>query len=161
MATQNELAAYLDLSQQAVSKLKTAGVLPSPTGRGSYDLDVSRVAYIRHLRAGAAGRGGGRDDSLEAQRARLAAAQAEAQERKNAHDRGELVRLADVMGPMNEAAAHVAQHLDRVSAIVAGSDLKLRRRIETALNDARELMCDPNGFPAALRLPEDEEEDEG
>lgn len=150
MATQSELAAYLDLTQQAVSKLKNSGVLPPPAGRGGYDLDASRFAYIRHLRAGAAGRGGGREDSLEAQRARLAAAQAEAQERKNARERGELVALADVVGPMNEAAMHAVQHLERVPVAVAGTDHKLRRRIEQAMSDALELISSPANLPPSL-----------
>ena len=61
------------------------------------------------------------------------------------------------MGPMREAAAHVAQHLDRVPAIVAGPDHKLRKKIERALNEAREMMCNPASYPESFALRDDRE----
>jgi phage terminase Nu1 subunit (DNA packaging protein) len=56
MATQAEVADHLDLTQQAVAKLLSAGHLPRSEGRGSLDLDACRIAYIRRLREQAAGR---------------------------------------------------------------------------------------------------------
>ena len=50
MATQKQIADHLDLSSRWVSKLTKDGVLPSSKGRGGYDLDACRVAYIRYLR---------------------------------------------------------------------------------------------------------------
>lgn len=55
MATQAEIGTHLDLSDRSVRELLTKGVLPSAP-RGEHDLDACRLAYVRHLRAVAAGR---------------------------------------------------------------------------------------------------------
>lgn len=138
MATQSELAGHLDLSQQAVSKLKNAGVLPAPNGRRVYDLDAARIAYVRHLRGGASGRDSSRAGSLEAERARLASAQAEAQERKNAKERRELVDVNEINQNVLGLIALTKSQLGRVAAIVAKGDSVLRKRIDQAVNDALE-----------------------
>ncbi len=66
-------------------------------GRNSYDLEQSTRNYIRHLRETASGRGGEEQVlALTAERARLACAQADAQELKNAELRSELVKATDV-----------------------------------------------------------------
>ena len=57
MATVAELAKHLDLSMARVGQLQLADVLPRSKGRSGLDLDGCRVAYIRHLREAAAGRG--------------------------------------------------------------------------------------------------------
>lgn len=135
MATQLELAEHLDLNQSTVSKLKNKGVLPSPARRGGFDLDACRLAYIRHLRTGAAGRDSTKPGSLEAERARLASAQAEAVERKNAIERGELgVRHDMIAGGHTVIAAAVAR-LQQVGARVSLGDPKLRKRVEAAIED--------------------------
>lgn len=54
MATQRQIAEHLDLSGRSISDLMALGVIP----KGG-DLDTARVAYIRHLREKAAGRGAG------------------------------------------------------------------------------------------------------
>lgn len=50
MATQKETAAHLDLSTRWISELVKSGVLPNGRGRGGYNLDDCRLAYIRYLR---------------------------------------------------------------------------------------------------------------
>jgi terminase small subunit / prophage DNA-packing protein len=55
MATQAEIAAHLDLTDRWVRKLVNGGKLPSSEGRGGYDLDACRLAYIRYLRGVASG----------------------------------------------------------------------------------------------------------
>lgn len=54
MATQKQIAEHLDLSTRSIADLQALGVVP----KGG-DLDAARVAYIRHLREKAAGRGAG------------------------------------------------------------------------------------------------------
>lgn len=157
MASQSEVAAHLDLSQQAVSKLKKAGVLPAPSGRGGYDLDASRLAYIRNLRESAAGRDSSRIGSLEAERARLASAQAEAQERKNAVERGDLVPFREFHSRVLDTMHRVAGFLDHLPLRLAGADYKLRKRLEDSLNEAREELVAGKIFgPAASELDRDE-----
>jgi len=65
MATQIELAAHLDLSTRRVRDLLRDGILPPSKGNGGYDIDASRVNYIRHLRGLASGqqRGSADDDT--------------------------------------------------------------------------------------------------
>lgn len=50
MATQKELAEYLDLSDRQIRNLARDGVLPGTKGKGGYDLGACRLAYIRYLR---------------------------------------------------------------------------------------------------------------
>jgi hypothetical protein len=50
MATQKEVADHLFLSDKWVRELLKQGVLPNSSGRGGYDLDKCREAYIVYLR---------------------------------------------------------------------------------------------------------------
>lgn len=50
MATQAELAKHLDLSPRRIRGLAKDGVLPTSKGRGGYDIDSCRIAYINYLR---------------------------------------------------------------------------------------------------------------
>lgn len=50
MATQVEIAEHLFLSDKWVRELIKQGVIPSSGGRGGYDLDKCREAYIVYLR---------------------------------------------------------------------------------------------------------------
>ncbi len=54
------VAAHLDISTVALRRLVEMKVVDD-AAPGEMDLDAARVSYIRHLRAGASGRGG---DSL-------------------------------------------------------------------------------------------------
>ena len=57
----------MDLSVRRVSALTKSGVLPASKGRGGYDIDSCRVAYIRYLRGLSGGqvKGSTDDDSGE------------------------------------------------------------------------------------------------
>ena len=98
MASQSEFGAHVGISRQAVSDLVARGVIPLD-GSGRIDLDAGRLAYCAHLRGVAAGRSSGGDDDLDlaAERARLAKAQADAQEMKNAIARAEMVPASQVV----------------------------------------------------------------
>ena len=103
MATLGDIADHLDLSVRSVSTLKRAGVFPEAL-RAGHDLDAVRVAYIRHLRETAAGRGaayGALD--LVAERARLAHAQAVKAERENAVADGTAGRSPPARWPASTA----------------------------------------------------------
>jgi hypothetical protein len=49
MASQDDIANHLLISQQLVSKLVRKKVFPA-ADRGDYDIDACRVAYFRYLR---------------------------------------------------------------------------------------------------------------
>lgn len=131
MATQQDLAAHLGITQPAVAALVRAGSIPA-AARGQYDLDAARLAYCTHLREQAAGRAGkaGAALNLADQRARLAAAQAEDVERKNAVARGELAPLADLRDAGAGVIALIVSQLQHVGMRVARGDAKLRQRID-------------------------------
>jgi phage terminase Nu1 subunit (DNA packaging protein) len=86
-----ELAAHLDLSPRALRDYQERGVVP----RGA-DYDTARVAYIRHLRARAAGQASEDGLDLAGERARLASEQADSMAMKNALQRGEQAAISDL-----------------------------------------------------------------
>ena len=55
MATQQEVAEHLDITDRQVRNLLQSGVLPGAKGRGAYNLDDCRLAYIRYMRGQLAG----------------------------------------------------------------------------------------------------------
>jgi len=93
--TRRDVAEHLDLETTAAGNLFRSGLLLA-----GMTLDAARVAYIRHLREQAAGRRaqieGDEVFDLVAERARLAAKQADHQELKNAEATGALMRRDEV-----------------------------------------------------------------
>lgn len=54
MATQSEIASWLDLSDRQVRNLQERGILPKPKGRGTLTEKECVLAYIKYLRSPAA-----------------------------------------------------------------------------------------------------------
>ena len=91
-----DLCDLLRLSPAALSGLVKRGIAVR-MGHDACDLRETVGRYAEHLRGIASGRGGEAETlTLTGERARLARAQAEAVEMKNAQARGELVRAEDV-----------------------------------------------------------------
>jgi phage terminase Nu1 subunit (DNA packaging protein) len=90
--SQADFASLVGISQPAVSQLLSRGIIKGNSVR-EWVLD-----YCTHLREIAAGRAGKQGDGLDlvSERARLAKAQADAQEMKNLTDRRELIRATDL-----------------------------------------------------------------
>lgn len=87
VATAVDLARLWGITRQAVNALARRGIIKRQ-GRG-FDRDESTLRYCAHLRELATGRGGeAAITSATAERARLAKAQADLQELKNAALRG-------------------------------------------------------------------------
>jgi terminase small subunit / prophage DNA-packing protein len=87
VATAVDLARLWGITRQAVNALARRGII-TRKGRG-FDRDESTLRYCAHLRELATGRGGeAAITSATAERARLAKAQADSQELKNAALRG-------------------------------------------------------------------------
>ena len=92
-----DLCELLAISSGMLTQLKHKGIAKH-LGRDVYDLTGTVTAYVTHLRHVAAGWGGEEAKlTLTGERARLARAQADAQELKNATLRDELVRAEDVL----------------------------------------------------------------
>lgn len=95
MATMNEIARHLGVTPKYIGDLVAEGVFER-RGRGEYDLNECREAYIKKLREAAAGRAASGELDLVAERARLAKEQADAKEMENAIERGDLVYIESV-----------------------------------------------------------------
>lgn len=141
MASQIEVGRHLDLSDRSVRELLTRGILP-PARRGEHDLDACRIAYLRHMRAVAAGRTlGPAGDDLTTERARLAREQADAVAIRNAVSRRELLRRVDVSRAVVGAFNIVRNRLSALPARLAGTlaastePADVRARLETAISD--------------------------
>jgi phage terminase Nu1 subunit (DNA packaging protein) len=112
------------------------------------DVDACRVAYLRHLREAAAGRRGSDGTDLAAERARLARAQAEAQEMKNAQARGELICAgeaeATMVGVMSAVRARLLALPTSCAPLVAEIDrpAECEEVLRTHLYDAMHEIAD-------------------
>ncbi|QDY70013.1 terminase small subunit [Qingshengfaniella alkalisoli] len=81
-------------------------------GHDAYDLQETVGRYTEHLRSVASGRGGEEQAlTLTGERARLARAQADAQETKNAALRGELVKASEVEREWADTLRHLRSQL--------------------------------------------------
>lgn len=87
------LGEWLNLSPARLHALAREGVIPRTGGR--FDLRPAILAYVEHLRAGQKGRLTSNPD-LQAEKLRLARANAEKIELANAKVRGALVPVAEV-----------------------------------------------------------------
>lgn len=165
MATQAEVAAHLDLSDRWVRKLLADGVLPGSKGKGGYDLEDCRLAYIRHLRGLGNAQvkpepdpdSGDIDPLIEyrlmQERLRLTAAQSEAQELKNEVTKKRLI-------PADFISFAFAKFIPAAGSIFDTVVMTLRRRHPDLTpgeldSIARELTKARNTIAqAADRLPE-------
>ena len=118
MATQREVAEHLGVSQPVVAKLVAAGVFQPTGARGGLDLDACRRAYLGRLREEAAGRaahGGAEGEpeelDLVAERARLAAAQADRIEMENHQTRGLVIPIEIASRMLGETLGKVRTRL--------------------------------------------------
>ena len=134
------VAAHLDLSTSRLKGLILEKVLDD-SKPGEMDMDAARVSYIRHLRAGASGRGG---DSLSRERARLAGEQADRAARENKLASAQVIDRQDVITVWAAAFGTIRSRLlgipTRAAPLVVGLPVnevraKLVEEVEAALED--------------------------
>ncbi|MDR1661226.1 MAG: hypothetical protein LBR95_02190 [Azoarcus sp.] len=136
--SQDEFGKLVGITQPAVSDLVKRGIL---TGKNAREWILQ---YCQHLREIAAGRASKNGDGLDlvAERARLAKAQADAQEMKNLVERRQLIP-ADEIEPRLAAACITAREmlLDSVQRLArelpvdtAAREKMLQTEFETFLN---------------------------
>ena len=151
--SQETFGVLVGISQPAVSDLMKRGVIADGGTCGEWLL-----AYTKHLRDAAAGRG---DGELANERARLAREQADAQAMKNAQARRELAPVSVI----EEVLAHVGR---QIATVLEGLQPKLRRQfpelsgeqlklIATEVAKARQLAASVN--LSALDANEDDDQD--
>jgi phage terminase Nu1 subunit (DNA packaging protein) len=142
-----QIAAHLDLTHGRISQLHSDGILPVG---GS--LDECRVAYIRWLRSRAP-KGGGSPD-LNAERARLAAAQAGKTELDLAERRGELLDV-DVVASLwarlvTEAKTRVLSLPNKIAPRLIGCTRESARALlEMELHAALRGISESAGYVGA------------
>jgi len=157
MATQQEVADHLDVSDRTVRELIEKSILPD-AGRGMLDLDACRVAYLRHLREIAAGRGGAAEqESLSTERARLAAEQREHYALRNAAARRELLPRTAVTLAVTGTFQRVRDKLMLLPDRMAGPLARLadpavvRQRLADAIGGALAELAETAVIAAAER----------
>jgi phage terminase Nu1 subunit (DNA packaging protein) len=117
VVTAETLAGLFEVSGEVVRSLARRGIIVK-AGRNSFELVPSVRNYVRYLREAAAGRGNGQEPTEQSMaRARLAKAQADAAELKNAQRRGDLV-----------PAIEVEQEWSGVVRVVRAGIMRLPRR---------------------------------
>lgn len=153
------LGEWLGVSKRTVTELAKRGIVLK-AARGRYLLKESVQAVLRHQREVAAGRGG-TDQVLDltAERARLAKAQADSQELKNAQARGELLPADEVLRETEDMIRRarssllaVPSRLAQDGGFTADQITKTDQTIRIALNDLADGKGDPQGhggLPAA------------
>ena len=134
------VAAHLDISAVTLRRLVEIKVVDDAEP-GEMDLDAARINYIRHLRAGASGRGG---DSLSRERARLASEQADRAARENKLASAEVIERQDVLAILTAGFSAARSRLlgipTRAAPLVVGLPVnevraKLVEEVEAALED--------------------------
>jgi hypothetical protein len=132
-----------------------AGELPRPGAPANEYVE----AYLEY-RMRKAGDGDADGLNLEAERARLAKAQADSKEMDNAERRKELASLPDMISAFGSVIELSLARLRRIGAIVAKSDVALRERIDTAVHDALEELSITRVVELAGEGFDDEETDD-
>jgi Phage DNA packaging protein, Nu1 subunit of terminase len=125
--TRPQLASLFGCSSRWIGELRAKGDLPADGASWAENLE----AYV--------GIKVGRHDpdslDLETERARLAKEQADAKAMDNAERRRELASRTDMVAAGAGVIIMAVARLQQVGAQVAQGDTKLRKRIETAIND--------------------------
>ena len=133
--TRADVAWLVGMSDSWVRDRMQAGDLPRPGATAEEYVEAFVAFKLRRFeRTDAAGDG----LDLEAERARLAKEQADGKALDNAERRKELASLPDMTTAVVGVITLAVSRLQQVPALVAKEDLKLRQRIETAINDALE-----------------------
>jgi len=156
--SQEEFAELVGVTQQAVSEMVGAGhLVRDDTGRNWL------LAYCKRLRDKAAGRDN--DSVLTQERAKLARAQTEAVEFKNAIARGEyapITVLAEVLASASQAIVDRFEALPGMLRTVAPElPDAARLALETAMVEARNEWVRATAAISAARVEEEDEDEEG
>ena len=125
------LALHLDCSRTYIAKLEAEGVLHrAPDGSG-FDVDASRVAYLRFLRRER------RQSPRSEADADFQRAKSELIRLRIAEKQRTLIPLDEAVGHMDEVVGLFLSRLSGFSARCGGRDLAARRSIDQAVYDLR------------------------
>jgi phage terminase Nu1 subunit (DNA packaging protein) len=146
------LAAHLDCSRAYIAKLEAEGVLHRDGG--GFDLDASRVAYLRFLRRERRQSPRGEADA-DFQRAKAQLIRIRIAEKQR-----ELMPTSAHNQIVDEMCGLVLSRLSGFAARCGGRDLRVRREIDQAVHDLRveiaqaaTTLADLRGEPAEMTQP--------
>lgn len=165
LRTLADMCRLFAISDTNLHDLVKRGIIPRAS-RGRYNLDECAPAYIRHLRAMAAGRTDqtGKID-IVAERARHEREKADKVAMQNAVARGELVAADDVEDMHTAVHSAVQRHLLSLPAIVAPlvaieDDARACETIfREHLEDALEQLADADVTPSKAAAADPAEDD--
>ena len=147
IVTATELAAHLDCARSYLDKLEAGGVIVREPG-GGLNLAASRVAYIRYLRRERTTTQKGEAEAAFLKAKRIAL------EVRTAQKLGQLFPTQVALEVIDQYVADVTVALQNIPARAAGGDRVLRRRIETAVFEARKEISGRMAERARQAMPE-------
>jgi hypothetical protein len=153
MATAVRAAKHICLGVSRFNVLVAEGVIERQKP-GQYNLDVVREAYCLHAQKMMAGRGEDGGKSLSAQRTKLAAAQTQAAEFKNAQLQGGFVEIevfkkqliTDLMGLRERALSTPGKMSDSLTPHCAEDRERIFQVLKSEVYEMLEDMSDPTAY---------------
>jgi hypothetical protein len=118
-----QMAQHLDIAAQRISQLVHKGII-DPPGADGFDVDATRIKYIRHLRAHLAPHAGA---MLTEERAKLIRARRERMELETAR----MARLSIPLEEVDRQFAMVKSRLVGIEAAYANSIAEAARRADS------------------------------
>ena len=137
MATQKEIAEYLDLSAPYVSTLVKNGVLPQAKGKEGMNKDHCRIAYINYLRSKARMHLKSGSGDIGEEKLRLVKNQADHKELEVAELSGKLIDTDDVIDLWQDMIANCRSKLLNIAAKVTHQVIGMTEygEVEDLIND--------------------------
>jgi hypothetical protein len=147
-----QMAQHLDIAAQRISQLVHKGIIDHP-GPDGFDVDATRIKYIRHLRAHLAPHAGA---TLTEERAKLIRARRERMELETARMRGGTItpeederrlemirsRLEDIPAGYANGIAEAARRAGSIDAANAAVGVRLRSAIAEAVEKLVAITAD-------------------
>ena len=158
--TATALAKHLDLSQQRITQLADEHIIDRLPDR-RFDQDACRIAYLRWLRA----------PERRIQRSKVDAdfikAKTELIAIRVREKKRELMPTEEAIADMERLIGIVLTEMSSMPALIGGSDLQLRRKVEKAVFDTRVKLANtfnkiadetkaPSGHPKTDATEEDD-----
>jgi len=128
--TATALAKHLDLSQQRITQLADERIIDRLPDR-RFDQDACRIAYLRWLRAPERRMQRSKVDS-DFVKAKTELIAIRVREKKR-----ELMMTEEALADMEQLIGIVLTEMSSMPALIGGSDLQLRRKVEKAVFDTR------------------------
>ena len=158
--TATALGKHLDLTIQRIKQLANEGVIEQ-LSTGRYDQDACRIAYLRWLRAPERRMQRSKVDS-DFVKAKTELIAIRVREKKR-----ELMMTEEALADMEQLIGIVLTEMSSMPALIGGSDLQLRRKVEKAVFDTRVKLANifnkiadetkaPSGHPKTDATEEDD-----